>query len=343
MPPMKHYIGLDAHSTTCTFAVVDSKGKLTARQKIMTSEKNLVSFIKGVKGEKYLTVEESTISQWIHLTLHDKVNKLIVCNPVYLTRKKGAKTDFKDTLHLAQELRTDHLEEVYHDSSEWMEIRIFVSGYQDIISEIICSKNRLKAVFRYEGLKTNESGFYKNKEKCEELTNPSTKFVAEELFDLVDFLEKKKKKYQDVFEKKKNAAIKNLMTIPGISIIRATTIAAIVCQPDRFLNKHYFWGYCMLARHIETSDGRIYGNKRIHGRKELKAVFFGAAESALRTDTFLRHYYDALRKKRLSHIDARVALARKIASIALSCLKNNTIYNDKHEECLQKKKTKKIA
>ena len=67
----------------------------------------------------------------------------------------------------------------------------------------------------------------------------------------------------------------------------------------------------MLARHMEISDGRIYGNKRIHGKKELKAVFFGAAESALRTDTSLRRYYDTLRKKGLSHVDARVALARK--------------------------------
>ena len=159
MPPMKYYIGLDAHSTTCTFAVVDSKGKLIARQKTNTSEKNLVSFIQGFSGEKHLTVEESTISQWIYLTLHDKVHKLIVCNPVYLAKKKGAKTDFRDALHLAQELRTNHLEEVYHDSSEWMEIRIFVNGYQDFIQEIISTKNRLKAVFRYEGIKTSESGF----------------------------------------------------------------------------------------------------------------------------------------------------------------------------------------
>ncbi|MBK8201533.1 MAG: transposase [Bdellovibrionales bacterium] len=52
------------------------------------------------------------------------------------------------------------------------------------------------------------------------------------------------------------------MTIPGISIIRANIIAAIVCQPARFENKHKFWGYCMLVRHIQISGGKIYGNKR---------------------------------------------------------------------------------
>lgn len=169
MPLMKHYIGLDAHSKTCTFAVVDTKGKMMARQKVDTSEKNLISFIKSLGGENHLVVEETTITQWIYLTLYDKVHRLVVCNPVYLAKKKGAKTDFKDALHLAQELRTDHIEEVYHDSSEWMEIRIAVNGYQDIVQETTSSKNRLKAVFRYEGLKTSESGFYKieNKKRCE--------------------------------------------------------------------------------------------------------------------------------------------------------------------------------
>lgn len=336
---MKHYIGLDAHSTTCTFAVVDSEGKLLARQKVKTTEKNLISFIKSLGGENHLTVEESTISQWIWLTLHDKVHRLIVCNPVYLAKKRGAKTDFRDALHLAQELRTNHLEEVYHDNSEWMEIRILVNGYQDMIQEIVRSKNRLKAVFRYEGIKTNESGFYKNKGKCNELKNQYGKFVAENLFDLINLLEEKKKKYRKLFEKKKkNKSIQSLMSIPGFSVIRGITVAAAVCQADRFFNKHHFWGYCMLTWYIDISDDKICGKRRKHGRKELKAAFTGAAETVLRTKTPLRRYYDDLRKKGISHTDAKVSLARKIASIALSCLKNNIRYNDKYEESLLNKK-----
>lgn len=87
----------------------------------------------------------------------------------------------------------------------------------------------------------------------------------------------------------------------------------------------------MLVRHIQMSGGRIYGNKRFHGRAELRDVFIGAAESALRTDTGLRIYYETLRAKGVSHKDAKVALARKIAALSLSLLKNSETYRDDFE------------
>ena len=107
---MDYFIGLDAHSTTSTFAVVDEKGKCVLRNTVKTSEQNLFSVIKRVQGGRHLTFEESTISQWLWLSLRDKVDKLLVCNPVYVAKKPGAKTDFRDALHLAQELRTGHLQ-----------------------------------------------------------------------------------------------------------------------------------------------------------------------------------------------------------------------------------------
>ena len=93
----------------------------------------------------------------------------------------------------------------------------------------------------------------------------------------------------------------------------------------------------MLVRHIQESGGRIYGNKRIHGREELRDIFIGAAESAMRSDSVLRDYYDALRAKGETHKDAKVALARKVASLALSLLKNNETYHDDWEDKLRKR------
>ena len=86
--------------------------------------------IHKIQGERHLTFEESTISQWLYLQLKDQVDELLVCNPVYVAKKPGAKTDFRDALHLAQELRTDHLMPVYHDNSHWIQLRVSVSGYQ---------------------------------------------------------------------------------------------------------------------------------------------------------------------------------------------------------------------
>jgi transposase len=51
-----------------------------------------------------LVFKECHLSQWVYITLREKVDKLVVCNPVYVAKKQGAKTDFRDALHLAQGL-----------------------------------------------------------------------------------------------------------------------------------------------------------------------------------------------------------------------------------------------
>ena len=135
--------------------------------------------------------------------------------------------------------------------------------------------------------------------------------------------------------------ISNLCSIPGISHIRACIITAIVCSPQRFLNKHKFWAYSMLVRHIEESDGKIYGRKKIRGRAELKAVFMGAATSVLMNTSGLRRYYDELRAKSASDCDAKKAVARRIAAIALTIMKSGCQYDDKHEE--KRKRLEKVA
>jgi transposase len=256
-----------------------------------------------------------------------------------VAKKQGAKTDFRDALHLAQELRTNHLTAVHHESSHWIELRTLVSGYQDITQEIIRFKNRLKSIFRASAIRTDEARFYRNKERVSELKNDSEKFVAEKLFAQIEYLEEEKLKYKDQFKLNRNKyrPIRNLITIPGIDLVRSNIIAAIVTTPHRFESKHKFWGYCMLVRHIQESGGRIYGNKRIHGRRELRDVFIGAAESALRSKTSIRDHYDILRAKGITHKNAKVSVARRIAALSLSILKNNEVYYDDWEERLRKR------
>jgi hypothetical protein len=88
----------------------------------------------------------------------------------------------------------------------------------------------------------------------------------------------------------------------------------------------------------DHSDGQSYGNEKIHGRSELKNVFMGMAEGALKAQSSLRQYYDQLRSKGLDHRMAKQAVARRCAAIALAIFKTEKPYDDKFEE----KKKKKI-
>lgn len=341
---MNYYIGLDAHSSTCTAVVVDESGEQKLRHTFPTTEGNLIEFISKISGTTHLTFEECTLSQWLYLTLIEHVDHLLVCNPVYVAKKQGAKTDYRDALHLAQELRTGHLKPVFHEKSHWIELRVLTNNYLALVDDIVRAKNRLKAVFRSEVVDTNTNKFYEDKERAKGLKNPNSRFVAEALYDQIHGLEKLKSEYRERFQKnlKKYKPVRNLTTVPGVDLIRASIITAVVCTPTRFKNKHQFWGYSMLVRHIQISAGKIYGNKRVHGRKELRDVFLGAAESVLRGDTSLRDYYDALRARGIDHKEAKIATARKIASLCLCLLKNNdTFKNDYDEQQIERKNIRK--
>ena len=134
---MKYYVGLDAHSTTSMAVVVKEDGEQILRETFPTTEGNLVGFLHKIDGEKYLTFEEGTLAQWLYLVIKPEVDHLLICNPVYVAKKQGAKTDFRDALHLARELRTNHLKPVYHDNSKWMELRTLVNSYSDLIDGIV--------------------------------------------------------------------------------------------------------------------------------------------------------------------------------------------------------------
>lgn len=58
----------------------------------------------------------------------------------------------------------------------------------------------------------------------------------------------------------------------------------------------------------------------------------------MRLDGELRDRYDALRAKGVDHKDAKLNLARQIASIALCLLKNNDKYNENYNEYVKERK-----
>jgi len=328
---MTCYIGLDGHSKTSTFVVVNGHGKITASQQVHTCERDLLEFIRAQKGAKKLIFEESHLSQWFYALLFKEVDELTVCHPGYLGKKSGAKTDLRDATHLAQELRCGHTVPVFHDQSRMMELRSLVSGYKDLVQEIVRTKNRYKALFRSEAIRTPGVGIYRSSDRIGELSRKVDRFVAEQLFAQNQFLEEKKKIYLEQFKTNmaKHPDLKRLDAIPGIDAVRAHTIAAIICSAHRFKNKHKLWAYAMLVRHNQLSDGISYGKVKVAGRIELREAFIGIAESIIHcSNNTLRSYYESLRESGIEHHNAKIAVARKVASICLAVLKQKRPYEE---------------
>jgi len=331
---MTHYIGLDAHSNTCTAVVMNSTGELKARATFDTSEKNLLELIKSVERPRFLAFEETNLAQWLYLLTKQEVDDLAIAHAAALPKQRGPKNDYRDAIRLAEEHRAGRIIRVYHEESKLWDLRTLVNSYSDITADLVRSKNRYKALLRSLGLFTEGSTVYNDTEILKSIEKEHDRFVAVNCFELIRSQQEIKDSYEGRFEKiaKQWVTISKLRSIPGIAAIRACIITSIICSPHRFVNKHKLWAYAMLVRYIDTSDGKVYSIRKPHGRTELKSTFIGAANTVLCGTSSLRKYYDRLRSRGISHNDAKMALARRIAAISLMVMKTGKKYDDKYEE-----------
>jgi transposase len=244
---------------------------------------------------------------------------------------KDKKTDKYDAGKLADLLRGKFVSGVYHDGSERERFRVLMSGYEDLIGDVIRLKNRYKSLFRKKGLSIRGESVYGKKEWLQKLGDGDERFIGERLFQSIERLEEERRGYVDRIKSRSRRfkEIKYLKTLTGIGVIQAAKIVGQVVDPERFGSKHKYWSYCGLARHRQISGGRTYGSKKIHGNLTLKCVYKMAAHQAIRCKGSLKDYYEALRLKGVNHEEAKNAVSRKIAAISLHLWKYGEEYDEK--------------
>lgn len=312
------YIGLDAHSSTCTFCVIDPQGAEIDNKTIVTNGRLLVDYVQSLGGKNILAFEECDLSCWLFDILHKHVREVVVCNPAQNAQYKRAKTDKLDARNLANLLRGGYLKPVFHDASAREKLRMLVSSYQDNLQEVVRIKNRLKTIKRRVRL-------YPKKDAP---THAS--FIQEQLTSHLDQLLISHKEYQQQITRcvQRFKETNILMSIPGIGYIHSAKIIAQVIDPERFKSKYKFFAYCGLVKHPRISANRNYGSTRIWGNRTLKCVFKMAAHSAIGGHNSLNVLYGHLRDKGVSDRNARNTIARKIATLTLSLWKNNQRFSN---------------
>ena len=325
------FIGMDAHSNTCFFVVMNSRGKMVAKRRVKTEEGKILEFVRTVKGKKKLAFEEGVLSQWLYILLKDEVEELVVCQP---NEHDGAKTDEKDTIQIAEDLRTNRLKPVFHSDNEFMNLRALVSGYDDLRSILNGEMNRLKALFRQSAIPTDGKKIYGTPEMAFLLPTDAQKYVACTLYEQIALLEEQRRGYLERFESnaKRFKAIKLLMTIPGIGPIRANQIVAIMVTPHRFQKKYNLFSYAKLTKHNRESDGKKYGKKPAKGQPMLKGIFKSTVLGAMKSNTGFKRKYDEMRTNGANDKSARHAVAKLIAATVLAVWKTGKKYDDKHRE-----------
>ena len=146
---VEKYIGLDVHQATISVAVMDSKGKVVMESILETKATTILEFLAGLRGTLSVTFEEGTWAAWLYDLLKPHVANLVVCNPrKNALLKHGNKSDKIDARKLADLLRLNDLEPVYHGETGVRMLRELARSYLTIVKDVSRVMTRLKAIYR---------------------------------------------------------------------------------------------------------------------------------------------------------------------------------------------------
>jgi transposase len=311
-----HYVALDWAQSNMAWAHSTRHDEKIETFDVRSDVQGFKKYLENLKGKTILTFEETSPAHWLYTELVGSVEKIIVCEP-YTNHllKSGPKTDRTDALKLLKLLKAEMLKPVFHSLDEFIYVRKIVSGHDDLIHALVQLKHRRSAMFRARGMRPSA--------KC--LPTQEESFVLEGIDELILVHEQRRQKYEKELRRiaRENLMAKNLTSIPGIGFIHAVKIAASVINPTRFGHKTGFLLYCGLQKYDVISGGRSYGRRSPKYSRKLKCVFKTAALVCARnTNGHLKKYYDELiSEKGYPEHQARHALARRIAALALGVMK----------------------
>src|ERR1700689_3661856 len=131
------YIGMDVHKETISIAVLNSSGKLVMQSVIETKAITIVEYVCGLRGDLHVTLEEGTWAAWLYDLLKPHVTRLVVCDPrKNASMKQGNKSEKIDARRLAELLRLDQLNPVYHGEHGLRSLKELVRSYLTITKDL---------------------------------------------------------------------------------------------------------------------------------------------------------------------------------------------------------------
>lgn len=338
-----NYIGMDCHITTIDFAVVNESGRQTKTQRISTSVKGFIEFVKQVPSPRTIYMEESSLAAWALETCAEYGEKLVITDPKenHWIGSSGQKDDPLDAFKLAQLARGGYIKEIHHPLGQRRRFRELMQAYYDAVKMTTRLKNKIKAKFRQNGVQCSGETVYTeahHEEWKSKLPNDATlHLILEGLWRQLEQSEQSEKDLLAAAKalSKRYPEIKLFDDIPGIGFIHAATVSAILETPYRFANKRKVWMYAGLGLMRKSSGGKLYSEKLTTDyNRLLKYTAKQAAGAAIQAgdNPFRRKYLDLTLMHGVAAHRARLTIARDILATMWAMWKKGEKYNPEIRE-----------
>ena len=315
-------IGLDVHRDFCEVAIA-AGGKARSGGRIQRTPEALELFAGSLAPTDRVALEVTANAAEIARILTPHVARVVVVSPhdTGISRAR-AKTDRLDSLTLARLLAAGELDAVWVPDEWTRAMGRRLSRRSQLVRARTRAKNEIHAVVirRLQGRPPVSDVFGVTGRRwlaALELPDDERETIPGCLRH-VDFLDREVGELDRAIAGQAlgNDAVLRLMTVPGVSVITASTFVAAIGDTRRFHSARQLVGYLGLDPKVRQSGNAPARHGRItkQGSAPVRQVLVEAAWVAVRAPGPLRAFYERVRARRGAQVTA-VATARKLASL----------------------------
>lgn len=314
------YIGLDVGRDFAHVAVVDGSGPARRMPRVAMGDE-FRAFASTLGPDDTVALEAST-NTWALAELLDRhAGSVVVSNPLRTRAIAAAKrkTDDIDAATLAELLAADYLPPVWQPDAATRALRRLVSHRAGLVRDRTAVRNRVTAVLARRLVRPPVTDLFGVRGLAwlaslelppdEQLTVAAAVRIDAVLSEQVAAAE------QTIAEAVvDDPRVRRLLTIPGIGLVTAASILAVVGDIGRFERPAKLVSYLGLDPRVRQSGDRpaMRGHISRAGQAHARGLLCEAAHSAVRSPGPLAGFHARLKARRGAGV-AIVATARKLA------------------------------
>jgi transposase len=283
------------------------------------------------------------MADWAYRTLRPYADEVVVCDP---RRNRliveGDKDDSVDPSKLCELYRLGALRSVHHPRTRHaVDLRRWVWLYHGQVQLVVAAKNKIKAAYRYNGVRYGQRDVYSRVarvEYLELLPSRAARQQMEQLYENLDMVEEgcRRLNARLVRMARRHHVVKTFLEIPGYGPVYALTFYVIVDTPWRFQNVRKLWAYAGLGLQRHKSGKAQPGKPQSNGPEHLnwpcntrlKNVALGVATVAITkvTRSPFSDTYERLVSQGVSPASAKSTVARKALQVPWAMWKRGERY-----------------
>ena len=327
------YVGLDVHKRVVEACFVDQAGKVVHRERFALNRRTLKLFASEVLQPTDHVALEATTNCWaVADALRPHVARVVVSNPMATKAIAQAKvkTDKVDAYVLAQLLRCDFLPEVWQPDEATRRLRELTGRRSALVGQRTMMRNRIHSVLAMRLIEAAPRLF--NAEGLDWLVrvelDPQARLLVDSDLRQLEFLQKEIDTLDAELAKRghASAAVKLLMTLPGVDVATAEAMLAAWGDVARFPDGDHAASYLGLVPSTKQSANQCYhGPITKRGNSHARWMLVEAAQHLDKHPGPLGHFFRRLLRKKNRNV-AVVAGARKLAMIGWQMLVRNEPY-----------------